>query len=323
MSGRLPVPSFYDPSAVPLVRVERADVVAEAAVAYRRAHGVRPAAEDRVRVAAFGIDAQIAFCTPGASLFVPGAVEDTARTLGWLYGNLDRLTTLVFSLDTHAVHQIFHPSYWTDESGGPPAPFTVITAADVAAGRFTPAREREAVLEYLERLERGGRYVLTIWPYHALLGGVSHALVPALMEAAIFHALVRDAEPRFEIKGREPLTESYSVLAPEVQELGGARIGRFNDALVDALVSHDRVYVFGQAKSHCVLATLRDLERRLTATDPRLLAKVHVLEDATSPVAPPRVDPLPPELDFPAVAARAFAELAAAGMKVVTTRDPV
>jgi len=33
------------------------------------------------RIAAFGIDAQIGFCIPGASLFVPGAVEDTQRTV--------------------------------------------------------------------------------------------------------------------------------------------------------------------------------------------------------------------------------------------------
>jgi hypothetical protein len=75
----LPPPIFYDSSQVPTVHVERAALVAEVAGDYRRTHEIPPAAEDKVRIAAFGIDAQIGFCSPGASLFVPGAVEDTQR----------------------------------------------------------------------------------------------------------------------------------------------------------------------------------------------------------------------------------------------------
>jgi hypothetical protein len=82
-------------------------------------------------------------------------------------------------------------------------------------------------------------------------------------------------------------------------------------------MTFDRVYVFGQAKSHCVLSTLRDLGSR---GDPK---KIWILEDATSPVPPPPLDPLPPELDFPKVAARAFEELAARGMHIVKTTDPL
>ena len=88
------------------------------------------------RIAAFGIDVQVAFCSPGASLFVPGAVEDTQRALRWLYSHLDRVTELVFSLDTHRAFQIFHPAWWRDAEGRPPAPLSVITAADVRAGRW-------------------------------------------------------------------------------------------------------------------------------------------------------------------------------------------
>jgi nicotinamidase-related amidase len=261
---------------------------------------------------------------------VPGAVEDTTRTLAFLYENLGAITELVFSLDTHHVFQVFHPSWWAAADGAPPPPFTAITAEDVRAGRWrAAAAENQArAREYVERLEADGRYVLTIWPYHTLLGGVSHALVPALMEAAMFHALVRRTPPVFETKGSEPSTESYSVLSPEVRELGGARIGAFNQALFERLLAFDRVYVFGQAKSHCVLSTLRDLREHVERTQnanagAKLLDKIWILEDAMSPVPPPPLDPLPRELDFPAVAQAAFAELAAAGMHVVKTSDPI
>lgn len=319
----LPAPTFYDRSKVSAVYVERAGLVAEVADEYRKEHAVQPASKDEARVAAFGIDAQIGFCTPGASLFVPGAVEDTQRTLDWIYRNLDRLTQLFFSLDTHRVLQIFHPAWWVDEDGEHPAPFTPVTLADVKGGRWRPLFHPAECLDYVEKLAATGKYVLTIWPYHALLGGVSHALVPALMEAAIFHSLVRTSQAHFETKGMHAMTENYSVLSPEVREVGGKTVGTFNAAFFETLTSFDRLYVFGQAKSHCVLATLRDMKEHIASVDPKLMSKVFVLEDATSPVPAPALDPLPPALDFPRLADEAFGELRAAGMNVVKTTDPI
>src|SRR5690349_6235534 len=119
-------PSFFEPSQVSNLHVERGGLVAEEAHAWLRAGRVRPAREDSTRIAVFGIDVQVAFCTPGASLFVPGAVEDNQRALGWLYRNLGRLTELLFSLDTHRAFQIFHPAWWRDGEGRPPPPLTPI-----------------------------------------------------------------------------------------------------------------------------------------------------------------------------------------------------
>ena len=319
----MPLPTFYDPSTVRDVYIERAGLVAEAADAYKRQHKVAPASQDRSRIAAFGIDCQIGFSTPGASLFVPGAVEDTTRTIEWLYKNLDRITQVAFSLDTHRVFQIFHPAWWIDESGKNPAPFTNISLADVREGKWKPIAHPAECLEYVKQLEKAGKYVLTVWPYHTLLGGVSHALVPALMEAAMFHAVVRQAQTHFETKGTHAMTENYSVLAPEVRELGGKSVGTFNAAFFKMLMEFDRVYVFGQAKSHCVLSTLRDMQEHIAGTDPSLMDKIYVLEDATSPVPAPPIDPLPATLDFPRVAELAFAELKRAGMHIVKTTDPI
>ncbi len=319
----MPLPTFYDPKAVREVRIERAGLVAEAALEYRERHKIQPSAKDKVRIAAFGIDAQIGFCAPEASLFVPGAVEDTTRTIEWIYRNLDKLTALHFSLDTHRVFQIFHPAWWIDDAGKHPAPFTPISHEDVRSGKWRPIAHPAESLEYVKKLEATGKYVLTIWPYHTLLGGVSHSLVPALMEAAIFHAVCRTSQTHFETKGTHAMTENYSVLAPEVRELSGKSVGTFNAAFFKMLMEFDRIYVFGQAKSHCVLSTLRDMQENIAGVDPKLLQKIWILEDATSPVPAPPIDPLPPSLDFPRIADEAFRELAAAGMKIVRTTDPV
>ncbi len=319
----MPLPRFYDPRSLDAVYVERAAEVAEAASSFQKTHRIRPASEDKFKICAFGIDCQIGFCTPGASLFVPGAVDDTRRTVEWIYRNVDRLSGLAFSLDTHRIFQIFHPAFWIDEDGKPPAPMTSITHADVRSGKWRPVAHPIECLEYTKRLEENGKYVLTIWPYHTLLGGVSHALVPALMEAAIFHSLVRLHQPHFETKGTHAMTENYSVLSPEVQELGGKSVGGFNAAFFRLLTDYDRVYVFGQAKSHCVLSTLEDMRLHIANQDPKLADKVWILEDATSPVPAPPIDPLPAALDFPRLADEAFARFRDAGMHLVKTTDPV
>jgi nicotinamidase-related amidase len=319
----LPVPSFHEDQRAGLLYLERVAEIAEEARRCAASHRVRPASEDPVRIAAFGIDVQVAFCTPGASLFVPGAVEDTQRALRWLYSNLERVTGLVFSLDTHRVFQIFHPAWWQDAEGRPPAPLSVITAADIKAGRWRATRHPEESLDYCERLEASGRYVLTIWPYHALLGGLSHALVPAVLEASLFHSLVRDTQTHFELKGEHPLTENYSVLSPEVTEVRGQRVGGFNTRLFEHLLSFDRVYVFGQASSHCVMSTLEDLRRHIEETDRSRMGRIYILEDAMSPVPAPPLDPLPPALDFPRVAGEALRRFREAGMHVVRTTDPL
>lgn len=320
---QLPLPDFFDPARVGELYQERAGLVAEAAAAWRETYGVKPAARDRFRVAAFGIDCQVGFCTPGASLFVPGAVEDTRRVVTWIYRNLDKLTGLHFSMDTHRVFQIFHPAWWVDAAGEHPAPLTPITSDDVRAGRWTPIAHPRECLEYCRKLEAAGKYTLTIWPFHTLLGGVSHALVPALMEASIFHAVARFRQTGFETKGTHAMTENYSVLSPEVTELAGQPVGSFNAAFFKLLMDYDRIYVFGQAKSHCVMSTLKDIQAHIQATDPRLAEKIWILDDAMSPVPAPPLDPLPPGLDFPRIADEAVESFRASGMRVVKTTDPI
>jgi nicotinamidase-related amidase len=317
------VPSFYKPEQVKQLYIERAAVVADAAKRHREQAKIAPSSQDKFRIAAFGIDCQVGFVNPEASLFVPGAVEDTERTIAWVYNNLEKITGLFFSLDTHHMFQIFHPAWWIDRDGNHPPPFTAITSADVTSGTWTAVSHPREALEYTKKLEATGRYVLTIWPYHTLLGGLSHALVPALMEASMFHAIARSHQTHFETKGTHSLTENYSVLSPEVRDLGGKTVGTFNTPFFKMLMEYDRVYVFGQAKSHCVLSTLRDLQREVEAIDASLLQKIWILEDAMSPVPAPPLDPLPATLNFPALADEALRDFARAGMRVVKTTDDI
>lgn len=336
MAASWPIPSHYDPARVGAVfRVAYAERAAEAG-GYAADHGVAPAWRDERRVALLLVDVQNTFCLPEFELFVAGrsgraAVEDSRRTCEFVYRNLGRLTAIAATLDTHGAAQIFHPVFWVDAEGRHPAPHTVIALAEVEAGRWRPNPElgRSLGLEdgfdldafalhYVRSLHEVAKYPLIVWPYHAMVGGIGHALVSAVEEAVFFHGVARQARTRVEIKGEHPLTEHYSALRPEVTEdHRGRAIGGRNRELVEALLAFDALVIAGQAKSHCVAWTVADLLAEIRRRDPALARKVYLLEDCTSPVVVPGV------VDFSDSADAAFASFADAGMRLVKSTDPV
>jgi nicotinamidase-related amidase len=328
----LPVPAHFDPETVGEVWRVPYEERAREAEAWAHEHALRPAAEDARRVCLLAVDVQNTFCIPGFELFVggrsgTGAVDDNRRLCEFLYRNLDAITQIVPTLDTHQATQIFHSVWLVDENGGHPEPYTLVSADDVAAGRWRvdaaaaeslgldPEYAQRELAHYTRELQAGGKYQLTIWPYHALLGGIGHALVPAVEEAIFFHGIARRSQPEFQQKGHSPLTEHYSMLGPEVTRgPGGEPLGERNSPLLEKLFAFDAVVIAGQAKSHCVAWTIDDL---LDSPYPALAEKVYLLEDCTSPVVVPGV------ADYTAEADEAFARFAEAGMHVVRSTDPI
>ncbi len=309
------LPAHWNPERVGEVFRVDYEQRAREAEAWRRSHGVRPAREDARSVCLLAVDVQNTFCTPGFELFVPGAPEDCRRLCAFVYRNLGRITEIVATLDTHVSAQIFHAAWLVDAAGLHPQPYTPVSVDDVEAGRWRAADPslQEHLEHYVRALESAGRYRLTVWPYHAMLGGIGHALVSSVEEAVFFHGVARETAPRFEVKGDSPLTEHYSALGPEVTHgVGGREIGRRNVVLIEHLLTFDAVVIAGQAKSHCVAWTVADLLEHAPALAPRL----YLLEDCTSPVVAGAVD-------FTSEADEAFARFAAAGAHVVRSTDPI
>jgi nicotinamidase-related amidase len=331
----LPLPPHFDPAR--LADVWRVDYEARFADAERWAevHGIAPAVEDGFRTCLVVVDAQNTFCTPGFELFVrgrsgTGALDDNRRLCEFVYRNLCWLTQIVPTLDTHHALQIFHPPFLINADGHHPPPFTLVTLDDVRSGRWrmNPAvadglgldREyAEAHLRhYVETLAIGGKYSLTIWPFHSMLGGIGHALCSAVEEAIFFHSIARTSQPDFQMKGDNPLTEHYSMLGPEVDEdLEGEPLGRRNFPVIERLLRYDAVVIAGQAKSHCVAWTIDDLLKDPTVQERGLAEKVYLLEDCTSPVVVPDV------VDYTAEADAAFDRFAQTGAHVVRSTDPI
>jgi nicotinamidase-related amidase len=331
---KLPVPAHFDPSRAGEVwRVPYEDRAREAGE-WAATHGLAPAAEDSFRVCLLAVDVQNTFCVPDFELFVAGrsgsgAVDDSRRLAEFIYRNLGSISQILPSLDTHHAMQVFHAIWLVDEHGNHPGPYTLVSAEDVDAGRFrvNPAVAEALALDpgyaerhlayYTRRLAQGGKYDLTIWPYHAMLGSIGHALVSSVEEAIFFHTIARSSQPGFQVKGDNPLTEHYSVLGPEVTEgPDGDRLGAKNRKLIDKLLTFDAVVVAGQAKSHCLAWTVDDLLDDDDVRE-RLAARTYLLEDCTSPVV------VPGAIDYTDEADAAFTRYAAAGMHVVRSTDQI
>lgn len=330
------IPEFFDRASVGSVwRVPYQQRAIEAEQ-WAKQHGIPPASNDQIRVCLLAIDVQNTFCIPDFELFVGGrsgigAVEDNVRLCEFIYRNLGAITEIAPTMDTHTAMQIFHPIFWINESGEHPTPAaTLIPFEDVQKGvwRVNPAVTASLktdydtlnnhALHYTKQLTDEGKYPLTVWPYHSMLGGIGHALVSAVEEAAFFHCIARKSQTNFEIKGNHPLTENYSVLRPEVlTTVGGELLAQKNSQLIDKLLQFDAVIIAGQAKSHCVAWTIDDLLTEIQTYDPSLTRKVYLLEDCTSPVVVPGV------VDYTEQADQAYDRFAAAGMHLVKSTDAI
>lgn len=262
------------------------------------------------------IDPQNDFCDPkSGALYVPGADADMDRLAGWIDRHGDALDAIHVTLDSHHPVDIAHPGFWRDAKGTPPTPFTTITAAAVRAGEWRTADPAgaERALGYLDALEAGGRYPHTIWPPHCLIGSPGHNVWPALFAALRRWEEARGRVVDYVLKGQNIWTEHFSAVTAEVPDPEDAATAQ-NRALVAALAQADRVVVAGEAGSHCVAHTVRDLADALEAVvpDARPAARLCLLTDAVSPVT-----------GFEAHQAKFIAELGARGMQTATTAGSI
>jgi nicotinamidase/pyrazinamidase len=235
------------------------------------------------------IDPQVDFICDGGTLQVAGAMQDSARTAEFIYNNLWDIDNLYVSLDTHKPFQIFFSSWWENNEGMPPPPFTVITAEDVQDGVWLPRSLPRWSRKYVEELAKTGRYQLIIWPQHCLQGTSGNAVAPVLAEAIEFWAAAHEISATYIVKGLAAETENYSVFEPEVKTDNYA--DELNQKTLNELAAFDRIFVAGQAKSHCVLSTLESMVKYYSKEyHPFFSNRLHVLTDCMSSVVSPAVD---------------------------------
>ena len=336
------IPGFYNPKNAGQwgYRPDASKIFVEAHD-WKKKYGLKPSVMDDKKVHLLLIDEQQDFCLPMGTLYVggrsgKGAIEDSARTAEFIYRNLSSISKITATLDTHVPFQIFFQSFWEKADGSPVDPHTVITTVDLDSSKFRVSPQAASALEidyvwlseharyYTSELEKAGKYVLYIWPFHCELGSEGHALVGLLKEACTFHTFARGSAFTPETKGGNPLTENYSVLRPEVltRHDGKGAIAQRNSRFIGVLMNADRVIVAGQAASHCVKSSIDDILTEIVGKDPALAKKVYVMSDCMSAVAVP--DGKGGFFaDFTREAEDALKRFADAGMHVVKSTDPI
>ncbi len=333
--NELPIPPHYDPAKVGQVWKVPYQDRAEEARKWAEQNRVHPASNDKFKICLLLVDVQNTFCIPQFELFVGGrsgigAVDDNRRLCEFIYRNLNVITQICPTMDTHQAIQIFHAIFFVNQKGEHPAPFTLISAEDFEKGiwevnpevvrslNIDSSYSKKFLQHYTRMLKQGGKYNHTIWPYHAMLGGIGHALVSAVEEAIFFHCIARYCSPDFQVKGDNPLTENYSVIKPEVMyDSEGDQIAKENSRVIEKLTKYDALFIAGQAKSHCVAWTIQDLYGEISALDKSLAKKIYILYDCMSPVVIPDV------VDYTDQTDEAFQLFSDEGMHVVRSTEPL
>lgn len=334
MMKTLPIPAFFDPDKVGQLWRVLYEERATQAKAWAEKYNISLATDDKKKIALLLVDVQNTFCLPDFELYVggrsgTGAVDDNRRLAEFIYRNLGQITEISLTMDTHQSLQLFHAAFLVDENGNHPPAYTMLSVDDIRSEKWhfnpaladgfalTPEKGQEILVHYAEELARKDKYAWAIWPYHAMLGGVGHAIVPVIEEAVFFYGIARSTQPEFNLKGDAPFSEHYSALSAEVLEgPDGEILGERDMQLVDHLEDVDMLIIAGQAKSHCVAFTVADLLSGIQQVNPKLAEKIYLLEDCTSPVVVPGAD-------FTEQADTAYARFAEAGMKIVRSTEPI
>jgi nicotinamidase/pyrazinamidase len=253
------------------------------------------------------IDPQNDFANPQGSLFVPNADKDSERFAAMLERHLSEIKGIHVTLDTHRWVDIAHPIFWVDNAGNHPAPFTVITEESVLNGQWKTIRPDYQIraTKYVESLKINGRYDLVIWPPHCLLGQWGNNVVDSI--AKQLNAWENNFQVvDYVIKGINMWTEHYSAVKADVPDVHDSST-QLNMNLIKDLESADLIICSGQALSHCVANTIRDIADNFNTAN---IQKLVLIEDTTSPVP-----------GFESLGEEFLAEMKARGMRTAHSTD--
>ena len=233
-------------------------------------------------VVVLGIDCQNDFME-GGNLGVPGALEDMSRFGECIVKNVGLISDIVMTMDSHHLNDIGHASFWVNSKGEHPAPFTVISVADIEAGtwfaRFGTLRSWS--LDYAKALAAQGKYPVMVWPDHCLIGSTGAAIETNVFNAINYWAKKRGGIIDFVTKGSNIQSEHYSAVKTEVPVPNDQSTQLNNHLVHEVLGKADEIWVGGEASSHCVLSTMEDVWDNLPSEYAR---KFVLLKDCMSPV---------------------------------------
>jgi nicotinamidase/pyrazinamidase len=249
---------------------------------------------------------------PG-SLPVGGAYQDCKRVAGFINRVGVKLHDIHATMDTHRTMDVAHPGWWRNLSNGDhPTPGTEIKPSDIGTLWTTSVPQYlQRAKSYAEALYKNGRYPLLIWPEHCKIGTWGNNIQDDVAAELANWERRLCADVDYVMKGTNPFTEHYSAVQAEVPEANDPTT-QLNDRLIRILMGCDQIAIAGEASSHCVANTVRDIAREFGAANAK---KLVLLRDCMSPVVIPNV------IDFTPQADAFFKDMQALGVRVVNSAD--
>ena len=227
------------------------------------------------------VDPQIDFCDPKGALYVAGADKDMERLANLIETKAGHIDDIRVTLDSHRFLHVAHPIMWKDKDGNHPAPFTLITSADIDSKKWMATNPgfQKRLADYVKKLEANKKYLLVIWPPHCLIGSQGHSVYPRLFEA-LQKWEQRFATVDYVTKGSNMFTEHYSAVKADVTDPDDPTT-QINTNLIKKLQTADSIWISGEALSHCVASTVRDIAQEFGDDQ---VKKFVLITDTCSPV---------------------------------------
>ncbi len=232
------------------------------------------------------IDPQNDFCHPQGTLYVPDADDDMNKLAKWITANIDNINFIAATFDWHQIMDVSHGICWHDKDGPYPPAFTQITGADIDNGIWKPnpilpSDVQKAMADYIKTLEQSGEFTHTIWPKHCIMGSWGASFFKPISDAMNKWSEEKESWFGTHGKGINPLTEHFGAFRAQVP-LANDPSTQFNKSLATELVNkYDIVFIAGEAKSHCVANTIK----QIMEASPDLVKKLFILEDCMSNIS--------------------------------------
>lgn len=242
------------------------------------------------------------------ALAVKGAWDDSLRLAKFIKKYGANINQIRVTMDTHQLYDIAHPLFWVDKNNKHPNPFTPISLKDIDSGKWKPVdnTKMDYVKKYTSTLEKKGLYSLFIWPPHCLVGTDGYKVVQPIMDQLLDWEKKYIGRVNYLTKGHNPFTEHYGGFEAEVP-IDSDPTTLLNMNLIKTIEKADIVFLSGQALSHCVSSTVRQLVDNFGEEN---IKKLVLLIDTTSPVE-----------NFENQARDFVEEMRSKGMKILKTNE--
>lgn len=214
------------------------------------------------------------------ALPVKNAVNDIKNIIRFIYNNMEKLSSIYVTLDTHRYDSIFHPIMWRDYNNKSLAPFTEVTLEKIENDEIIPVYDDDIQINYVKALKERGSQNLMIWPYHCLYATDGWLIDKQLSNMLLFFEAARKIYINKILKGQDSFSEMYGVIRPEVPT---EYTKQYDISWVYDIKNADKIYICGEAKDYCVYESVKqfceiyDNDRSVTET-------IHVMMNCSSAI---------------------------------------